>query len=261
MHQQAWEEEAKGQFLDLGAEDPAEGLRRDMDAIRAEAGWPLNSEGIRVNESTNPFYSVLDQHIHDLSLHGGVDDEVSLGEGGGWYGLFQNGQRLADTLKDTLNKAEYNKLADSAGVIIHQDSQGFVRVHYFPGEGGPRSLGRAWGEISAQVAGPPPTAGPTEIPEGAVTLEDLFGRESPPLTPGEREELPPFLRGKLEGSAGPGEWGPYLRNWLDPTRLSPGQLEEFVRRMMRQQQRLPGPPEPDGGFGAHDGDGDGRGIP
>ena len=94
------------------------------------------------------FDTIVDSYVYSVSLDGGCDEE--LGDSDiGWYGLMRNGQTIFrdhDPLLETLNEAEQELLTSSAGVILSEDSQGFVGVDYFDTEA---KLDKAWAAIEA----------------------------------------------------------------------------------------------------------------
>jgi hypothetical protein len=95
------------------------------------------------------FNTILDAYVYAVSLDGGCDDEHgSVDETGCWYGLMQNGRSIFrdhDPLGETLNDAEREQLTSCAGVILSEDSQGFVNVEYFDMAD---ELNAAWSEIT-----------------------------------------------------------------------------------------------------------------
>jgi hypothetical protein len=96
------------------------------------------------------FTTILDQYVYQVSLDGGCDEEESFGDGQGWYGIMRNGRTIFrdhDPLLETLNAAEQELLTSSAGVILSEDSQGFVYVSYYEDK---ERLERKWAEIQAQ---------------------------------------------------------------------------------------------------------------
>ena len=101
---------------------------------------------IRPYELTK-FSTILDQYVYQVSLDGGCDEEIGSSNWDCWYGLMRNGRTIFrdhDPLLETLNQAEQEKLTSSAGVILREDSQGFVYVHYFQDEA---NLDAAWQDI------------------------------------------------------------------------------------------------------------------
>ena len=98
------------------------------------------------------FSTILDSYVYSVSLDGGADEECGSVDGGTWYGLMRNGRTIFrdhDPLLESLNEAEQEQLTASAGVIVSEDSQGFVSVEYFETE---KDLDAAWAEVEAEVA-------------------------------------------------------------------------------------------------------------
>ena len=95
------------------------------------------------------FDTILDSYVYDVSLDGGLDEELGDANGGGRYGLMRDGKTIFrdnDPFLETLNDAERELLESSAGVIISEDSQGFVGVGYYETEA---ELDAAWAAIEA----------------------------------------------------------------------------------------------------------------
>jgi hypothetical protein len=94
------------------------------------------------------FNTILDSYVYSVSLEGGCDEEEgSVSECGEWYGIMRNGRTIFrdhDPLLETLNTAEQERLTSSAGVILREDSQGFVTVDYYDPD---ESLELAWSQI------------------------------------------------------------------------------------------------------------------
>ncbi len=98
------------------------------------------------------FATVLDSYVYDVTLQGGCDDEVGSSDNGAWFGLMRNGSTIFvdhDPLLESLNEAEQDLLSSSAGVIVREDSDGFVVVQYFTSR---QELDRVWSEIVASFA-------------------------------------------------------------------------------------------------------------
>lgn len=96
------------------------------------------------------FNTMLDAYVYQVSLDGGCDEEESFGDGQGWYGIMRNGRTIFrdhDPLLEALNTDEQELLTSSAGVILSEDSQGFVYVRYYEDKD---KLERTWAEILAQ---------------------------------------------------------------------------------------------------------------
>lgn len=84
------------------------------------------------------FSLAVDEIAYELSLAGCDDETGDVSEGDGWYGLlrgFEADGSFCDLSADrriALNGADLSFLAQhSAGCIIHENSQGFVNVHWF----------------------------------------------------------------------------------------------------------------------------------
>lgn len=98
------------------------------------------------------FSTILDAYVYSVSLDGGADEEESDGNGGDWFGLMRNGRTIFrdhDPMLEPLNEAEQEQLTSCAGVILHEDSQGFVYVDYYDTDA---ELNEAWTEIQAHFA-------------------------------------------------------------------------------------------------------------
>jgi len=97
------------------------------------------------------FNTVLDSYVYSVSLDGGCDEEEgSVSECGEWYGVMRNGRTIFrdhDPLLEPLNSAEQQQLTSSAGVILREDSQGFVSVTYYDAD---EALELAWSQIVDQ---------------------------------------------------------------------------------------------------------------
>src|SRR5438445_12059889 len=90
------------------------------------------------------FSTILDCYVYEVSLDGGCDDETGSTEYGRWYGLMKNGRTIFrdhDPMLSSLNEDEQAQLTGCAGVIISEDSNGFVSVHYY---NTPEQLDDAW---------------------------------------------------------------------------------------------------------------------
>jgi hypothetical protein len=95
------------------------------------------------------FNTVLDSYVYSVSLDGGCDEEEgSVSECGEWYGVMRNGRTIFrdhDPLLETLNPAEQEKLTSSAGVILREDSNGFVSITYYDTD---EALETAWSQVA-----------------------------------------------------------------------------------------------------------------
>lgn len=96
--------------------------------------------------------------LHELTGDG-CDEEVgSIDENGAWYGLmrgpFGSLSQPVDITPEQIAEHELNEtdlayLASLAGVIVSEDSQGFVHVEYYKSEG---ALTTAWDAIVADLS-------------------------------------------------------------------------------------------------------------
>lgn len=96
------------------------------------------------------FNTILDQYVYTVSLDGGADEEESYGDCGGWYGLMRNGRTIFrdhDPLLESLNADEQELLTSSAGVILYEDSTGFVYVTYYEDD---TALNAAWANVQTE---------------------------------------------------------------------------------------------------------------
>jgi hypothetical protein len=95
---------------------------------------PELTEGIRPY-GPGKFDSKLDEYVYQASLDGGPDEELgSCQEIGIWYGLMKPGHTIFrdnDPLYEELTDTESSVLIDCAGVIISENSSGFVGVEYY----------------------------------------------------------------------------------------------------------------------------------
>ena len=90
------------------------------------------------------FNTILDSYVYSVSLGGGCDEETGDSSYGNWYGLMRNGRTIFrdhDPMLESLNDDERDKLTSSAGVILSEDSNGFVYVEYYDSA---ESLNSAW---------------------------------------------------------------------------------------------------------------------
>lgn len=95
------------------------------------------------------FNTILDSYVYSVSLDGGCDDETGdVAESGLWCGMMRNGHTIFrdhDPSLESLNDDEREKLTSCAGVILHEDSNGFVSVSYYATD---EELDAAWREMS-----------------------------------------------------------------------------------------------------------------
>lgn len=96
------------------------------------------------------FNTILDAYVYGVSMNGGgCDAEVGESCNSRWYGLMRNGRTIFqdhDPMLESLNEAEREMLTSAAGVILTEDSQGFVYVEYFDTMA---ELDAKWSEIEA----------------------------------------------------------------------------------------------------------------
>jgi len=122
-------------------------MDRAIEAIR-KATMETDETAIRPY-GPGKFNTILDSYVYSVSLDGGCDEEEgSVDEHGEWYGIMRNGRTIFrdhDPLLETLNSAEQEKLTSSVGVILREDSQGFVYVTYYAAD---EALEVAWSQIS-----------------------------------------------------------------------------------------------------------------
>jgi hypothetical protein len=107
----------------------------------------MPQDGIRAY-GPGKFNTILDAYVYAVSLEGGCNDETGdVSETGRWYGLMRSGRsifRNHDPMLAALNEAEHEMLTSSAGVILSEDSQGFVSVDYYDT---PKELDAAWAAL------------------------------------------------------------------------------------------------------------------
>jgi hypothetical protein len=99
-------------------------------------------EGVMANgiRSYGPgkFSTILDGYAFDVALDGGIDEEESYPDGGGWYGLLlldkssrEAIHQTAHYAEDDLTEGEDNLLADSAAILFFERSDGIVETDWF----------------------------------------------------------------------------------------------------------------------------------
>jgi hypothetical protein len=96
------------------------------------------------------FNTILDSYVYSVSLDGGCDEETGDANYSGWYGLMRNGHTIFrdhDPHLESLNDDERDKLTSCAGVILREDSNGFVYVDYYNTN---EDLDRAWSAIEQE---------------------------------------------------------------------------------------------------------------
>lgn len=108
------------------------------------------SNGIR-SYGPGKFSTILDSYVYQVSLDGNCDEETGSSDCGSWYGLMRNGRTIFqdhDPMLDSLNEDEQAMLTGCAGVIIREDSDGFVCVSYRDSE---EELNGEWGQALADT--------------------------------------------------------------------------------------------------------------
>ena len=105
------------------------------------------------------FDTALDEAIYSLSLDGGPDEEVgsSTEAPGTWGGLMRDGAGMAKAIRGdrksypNVSDPELDFLASDgrAGAIVTEETQGFVRVHYYKHND---DLERDWKELCEDLA-------------------------------------------------------------------------------------------------------------
>lgn len=97
------------------------------------------------------FSTILDSYVYSVSLDGGCDEETGDSTiGNGWYGIMRHGSTIFrdhDPMLESLNEAERDKLTSCAGVILFEDSNGFVSVTYYDTK---EQLDTAWSAIQSE---------------------------------------------------------------------------------------------------------------
>lgn len=111
----------------------------------------LTADGLR-RYGPGKFDLWVDSYVYGLSLDGSCDEEMGEADGPGWYGLIR-GVPLAEPIEPldeaaTLEPAEVEFLRNQAGVILSENSDGFVSVDYFERDS---DLMAAWGEVVEDV--------------------------------------------------------------------------------------------------------------
>jgi hypothetical protein len=109
-----------------------------------------NYEGIRPY-GPGKFSTILDSYVYGVSLGGGCDEEEGNSDAGIWYGIMRNGRTIFkdhDPFLEPLNDAEREQLTSVAGVILYQDSNGFVYVTYYNDND---ELESEWAKVVAEL--------------------------------------------------------------------------------------------------------------
>lgn len=91
---------------------------------------------------------MIDEYVHEVCFIG-CDDELGEVEGFGWYGLLRHGHTIFkdhDPELGSLTNDERDFIKSLAGVIVHEDSQGFAYFDYFEDMA---ELDAAWNTVKA----------------------------------------------------------------------------------------------------------------
>jgi hypothetical protein len=102
------------------------------------------------------FDTMLDVAVYKLSLDGADEEagDVSVGE---YAALMRDGEAMSDAIGDdpdadvTMDELAYLHVEGRAGVILTENSQGFVGVHYFRKK---EDLEDVWNEIANTLSEP-----------------------------------------------------------------------------------------------------------
>lgn len=99
------------------------------------------------------FNTILDSLVWPVSMDG-IDDEISLGDGEGWFGLMEDGSSILEAIqknekshKIELNEDEIDLLKGSFGVILAEDQNGFVVITYHETED---ELNKEWAVLEEE---------------------------------------------------------------------------------------------------------------
>lgn len=76
------------------------------------------------------FNTILDSYVYSMSLDG-TDEELGESDSFGWYGMLTGPITPRNAMMPKLNSAELTLLATCAGIILSENSQGFVTVEYY----------------------------------------------------------------------------------------------------------------------------------
>jgi hypothetical protein len=101
------------------------------------------------------FNTVIDSELYAICLDTSwLSDECSC-EGLGWYGVIKcnSGETMNKIFAKAgigLNKSEFELISTAIGVIIHEDTDGFIDVEYYAE---PDELGEMWGSCEDICSG------------------------------------------------------------------------------------------------------------
>ena len=107
-----------------------------MDKALAEMG--IRSYG------PGKFDTILDCHIYQASLDGCDEETGSAVDMGVWYGLLRGRVKVSEKLTEE----EAKLLNTSVGIILSENSDGFVTVEYYSDR---EELDAAWAECLAET--------------------------------------------------------------------------------------------------------------
>jgi hypothetical protein len=114
----------------------------------------MMAKGIR-SYGPGKFNTILDGFVYELALDG-VDQEISLGEGQGWYGFLEFDEKTAKQITELMaaqqepdepTKEEQELLTFTSAVILYERSDGIVEVQWFDN---PNEAEEEWGDIEKQ---------------------------------------------------------------------------------------------------------------
>ena len=103
------------------------------------------------------FNTILDGFVYELALDG-VDEEISLGEGQGWYGFLEFDEKTAGQIRELMaaqhepdepTEEEEKRLTFASAVIIYERSDGIVEVQWFDN---PKEAEEEWAAIEEEFS-------------------------------------------------------------------------------------------------------------
>lgn len=124
------------------------------------------------------FNKILDGYIYELALDG-VDEEISLGEGQGWYGFLEFDEKTAKQVRELMatrhepdepTEEEERLLTFTSAVILFERSDGIVEVEWFDN---PVEAEEEWAEIEKEFS----EDDDEEEPEEDEEEDDVFSDE------------------------------------------------------------------------------------
>ena len=100
-------------------------------------------------ESTK-FDSAITEYAYDVSLDGGPDEETGEAQYSGWYGIMRSPiLRDGGSSVEPLASEDVETLKSIAGLILYEDSQGFVYATLFDTK---EELETSWNAVCAEIA-------------------------------------------------------------------------------------------------------------